>query len=94
MGLEKINLNIKTHYKFQILKNLRQFFACFFHLKCYGISMCGGKVIGLVSNSTRSKDSIMIIFWDSLDCDIGCSIFCKVYCELNIYPFGNFLFGV
>jgi hypothetical protein len=32
----------------------------------------------------------MIIFFGSLDCDIGCTILCKVHFELNIYPFGNF----
>jgi hypothetical protein len=35
----------------------------------------------------------MIIFWGSLDCDIGCTILCKVHLEFNIYPFGNFFFG-
>jgi hypothetical protein len=49
MGLEKINLNIKMDfYKFEIfILNLktfeRLFLAWFFHLKCYGTSMCGGK---------------------------------------------------
>jgi hypothetical protein len=35
----------------------------------------------------------MIIFWGSLDYDIGCTIFCKVHLELNIYPFSNFSLG-
>jgi hypothetical protein len=49
MGLEKINLDIKmdfTNLKFEIwnIKNFeKKFLAWFFHLKCYGTSMCGGK---------------------------------------------------
>jgi len=48
------------------------------------------KIIGLISNSTKRKKSIMINFWGSLD--IGFTVLCKVHLELNIYPFGNFIF--
>jgi hypothetical protein len=51
MGLEKINLDMEidsTNLKFSF-ENFkyfyRLFFAWFFHLKCYGISMCGDKKI-------------------------------------------------
>jgi hypothetical protein len=47
MDLEKINLDIEmdfTNLKISFKKILRDFFLLdFFHLKCYGISMCGGK---------------------------------------------------
>jgi hypothetical protein len=41
MGLEKMNF---TNLKFEILKILRDLFILdFFHFKCYGSAMCGGK---------------------------------------------------
>jgi hypothetical protein len=44
MGLEIINLDIKvdfTNLKFSFKIFERLFLAWFFHIKCYGISMCG-----------------------------------------------------
>jgi hypothetical protein len=49
MGLEKINLDIEMDFmnlKFETWNVIiceRLFLAWFFHLKCYGTSMCGGK---------------------------------------------------
>ncbi len=51
MGLEKINLDIEMDFmnlKFEIWNVIiceRLFLAWFFHLNCYGTSMCGGKKI-------------------------------------------------
>jgi hypothetical protein len=48
MGFEKVNLDIKmdfTNFHFHFLNFDNFFLTLLFYLKCYGTSMCGGKML-------------------------------------------------
>jgi len=46
MGFEKVNLNIKIDFtNFHFLNFDNFFLTWLFYLKCYGTSMCGGKML-------------------------------------------------
>jgi len=91
--ISKWNLQI-LNFHFKLKKFWIFFFLFHFFILSVVVFQCVAvKIISLISNSTKRKKSIMIIFFGSLDCDIRCTILCEVHFELNIYPFDTYFLG-
>jgi hypothetical protein len=87
MGLERVNLNIEMDLKEFFLFDF--FILSVMVLQCVLVKSCRFN-FQLHKKKKVHNHKFFEVVWTR---DIGCIILCKVHLGLNIYPFGNFVFG-